>query len=237
MKIMPDSTRPTAYRSARFVITLDGPAASGKTSAAKALATHLGIAFVSSGLLYRAATYLCVQQGVDVSDEAAVLGCVQRHNVVLMPEVGSDNRVHIDGDDISAALHTDHIDAHVSAVAQHPQLRAWVDQRLQALHGYFVVEGRDMGSTVFPNADYKFYLQASAAVRARRRLDERASQGDLHSMTEAIRRRDQRDAKQLLPAADAINLDTSELSPPQVLAQLLSHLRPEHRLLEPNRAP
>ncbi len=139
------------------IITLDGPAASGKSSAARRVAEALGIPYVSSGLFYRAATHLVTEYHQDASSEAAVMALLERHEVKLEPSTG---RVLIDGEDVSAALHTDEVDRLVSTVARHVRVRAWVKERLRALKGAFVVEGRDMGSVVFPEARHKFYLTA-----------------------------------------------------------------------------
>src|SRR5680860_266588 len=193
----------------RPVITLDGPAASGKSSAAKAVAARLGIAYVSSGLLYRAVTRLALASGVDPADEPAVISLLDGHEVHLLPAVDCD-RVSIDGVDVSAELHTDLVDDRVSDVARLPRVRAWVTDRLQELSGPFVIDGRDMGTVVFPDARWKFYLTAPAEVRARRRVGERAT--DINSVAKGLRLRDERDARQSVPAPDAVHLDTGPLS-------------------------
>jgi cytidylate kinase len=193
----------------RPIITLDGPAASGKSSAAKAVAARLGIAYVSSGLLYRAATHMALQEGVPLDDEAALLAMLGRHDVRLVPDAQQD-RITVDGEDVAHLLHTDAIDARVSEVAKLDGVRAWVTDRLRELEGPFVIDGRDMGTAVFPDARWKFYLTASPEVRAKRRVGERSA--DLAAVAEAIRLRDERDAKQSVPAPDAIHLDTSPLT-------------------------
>ncbi len=206
MTAMSDGTRP--------IITLDGPAASGKSSAAKAVAAKLGIAYVSSGLLYRAATLVALREGVPLSDEAALLGMLARHDVRLVPDAQRD-RLTVDGTEVSHLLHTDQIDQHVSEVARLSGVRDWVTDRLRELEGPFVIDGRDMGTAVFPDARWKFYLTASPEVRARRRVGERAS--DLSAVAEGIRLRDERDARQSVPAPDAIHLDTGPLTLPAVV--------------------
>lgn len=201
MTDMAEGTRP--------IITLDGPAASGKSSAAKAVAARLGIAYVSSGLLYRVATLMALNEGVPLSDEDALLAMLSRHDVRLRPDAHRDS-VTVDGVEVAHLLHTDRIDANVSEVARLPGVRAWVTERLRELEGPFVIDGRDMGTAVFPDARWKFYLTASPEVRAKRRVGERAS--DLAAVAEAIRLRDERDARQSAPAPDAIHLDTGPLS-------------------------
>jgi cytidylate kinase len=203
------------------IITIDGPAASGKSSVARIVSERLDIPFVSSGLLYRAATHMVLTEGIEPGDEGAVLACLARFDVDLVAEV-EGNRILIDGHDRTPQLHTDEIDDAVSAVASHPQLRSWVAQRLREIDGPFVVEGRDMGRVVFPYADHKLFLTAPAEERARRRVGERAA--DLDGVAEAIRRRDHLDARQLEPAPDARHLDTGGLTLEQVVAAVLAEL-------------
>ena len=201
------------------VITIDGPAASGKSTVAQRVARRLRVPFVSSGLLYRAATHLVLEDGVDPEDAQAVVALLEGHDVRLEPRV-EGNRMWVDGEDVTPALHTDQVDAYVSAVAAHPAVRQWVMDELRDLAGPFVVEGRDMGTAVFPDARSKFYLTASPEERARRRVGERA--GDLADVATAIRRRDARDAKQLRPADDALHIDTDALTPEQVVDEVLA---------------
>ncbi len=206
-----------------LIVTIDGPAASGKSSVARSVADALGIPFVSSGLLYRAATYLALEQGVDPADEAGVLDLLQRREVALKAIPTLPNRILVDGEDVSAALHTDDVDALVSAVAVHPRVRDWVRERLRDVEGPFVAEGRDMGRAVFPQAAYKFFLSAPTEVRARRRVGQRLA--SLSDIAAALERRDQLDARQLAPAADAILIETGELDVAGVAAQILDRVR------------
>ena len=205
-----------------FVITFDGPAASGKSSVAQRVALALGIPFVRSGLLYRAATYLVAHSGTDALDQAAVLALLGAHTVELLPDV-TGNDVFVDGRSVTSELHTDHVDAVVSTVAGHPQVRGWVSEQLRRVPPPFAIDGRDMGSVVFPAARFKFYLTASPRERARRRVGERAA--DLAAVAEAIARRDRGDARQLAPAADALHIDTDELDLDQVVARVLDAIR------------
>ena len=203
------------------VVTFDGPAASGKSTAARRVAAALGVPFVSSGLLYRVATLLATGAGVDLDDAAAVLAVLDAHAVELRPGLGGD-AVRVDGDDVTAELHSDAVDAAVSRVAAHAAVRAWVDARLREMPRPFVIDGRDMGSVVFPDAAHKFYLTAAPEVRAARRVGERAA--DLAAVADAIRRRDALDARQLAPAPDAQHLDTSTLDLDEVVAWVLGRL-------------
>lgn len=214
----------TCYdRSVKQIITIDGPAASGKSSVARGLADALGLPFVSSGLLYRAATYLSLIHKLDLEDQEAVLDVLANHRIVLKALPIEPNRICCDNEDISAALHTDDVDAAVSTIAALPALRLWVNARLKEVKGSFVIEGRDMGSVVFPEARPKFYLTASAQVRAKRRVGERLA--DLASVEEALQRRDESDQRQLVPAADALLVDTNKLSLQEVIDVLLGHVK------------
>ena len=205
------------------VVTLDGPAASGKSSVARLVAEALGVPYVSSGLLYRAATYLAQTGDVPLTDEAALVGLLNGLRVGLETRVGLPNRVVVGSDVIpDERLHSDAVDAGVSEVARHPEVRAWVDARLRELTGKFVVEGRDMGTAVFPDAAHKFYLDAPAEVRAARRTGERRA--DLQDVAEALRRRDALDAVQLRPAGDAQHIDTGGLDLGGVVAEVLRAL-------------
>lgn len=204
-------------REQRIVVTLDGPAASGKSSVARLLAERLDIPYVSSGLLYRAATLLALEHGLDPADEHALLELLERSSVRLSPERGG-NRVEVDGRDVSAWLHTDAVDAAVSAAARLESVRAWVNERLRELEGSFVIDGRDMGTVVFPEAECKFYLTAPVEVRAGRRLGERS--GDLESISESLKQRDALDAKQSVPASDAVHIDTGPLTLDEVVAKV-----------------
>ncbi len=206
-----------------MIITLDGPAASGKSSAAKEIADGLNIAFVSSGLLYRAATYLTLKNKVSAEHEDEVLALLAKHKVELKAIAKEPNRIFIDDQDISRALHTDDVDANVSAVASLAALRDWVNERLREVEGSFVIEGRDMGKVVFPNAEHKFYLTASARVRAERRVAERDA--DLEAIEAAIKLRDEKDKKQLAPAEDAIYINTDGLSLAEVVVTVLEQIK------------
>jgi len=205
--------------SSAWIVTIDGPAASGKSSVARRVAEALGIPYVSSGLLYRAATYLVLREKVPADDEAAVMALLSRHRLRLEP----DNRVWCNDQEISAALHTDTIDAAVSAVSRHPSVRRWAYDLLRELRGPFVIDGRDMGTVAFPDATHKFYLTASAEARAQRRRPER--NGSLREVIAALERRDALDHKQLSPAPDACQVDTTALTLDEVVAKVLLYLR------------
>lgn len=205
---------------APYILTIDGPAASGKSSVARGVAQALGIPVLSSGLLYRAATYLALAARSDLDDEAALLALLAKHTIVLSAQPES---LRIDGQELGGALHTHEVDRAVSRVARHPGVRRWVNARLRDIPPPFVVEGRDMGRAVFPEAAYKFYLTASPEVRAARRLRERPA--ELDEMIEAIKARDALDRAQLAPADDAVHIDTSALTLEQVIEAIVAQVR------------
>lgn len=214
--------RASGSEEGRLVITLDGPAASGKSSVARRVAELLHIPYVSSGLLYRAATVLVLEGSCDPADETGVMALLSEHRVDLRAPLGRANQLYIDDVNISPALHTDGVDEAVSAVASHPRVRDWVRERLRATSGSFAIDGRDMGTAVFPDAAHKFYLNAPAEVRARRRVGERGT--SLQEVTEALRRRDALDEKQLAPAADAVHIDTADLTVEEVSRRVLDEV-------------
>jgi cytidylate kinase len=205
----------------RGIVTIDGPSASGKSSAARRVAEALGVPYLSSGLLYRAAAFLALRAGVDPGDEAGLLGLLQRFWVRLVP--GKENRVLADGEDLTPSLHTLEVDRVVSEVARLPGVRAWVNERLKEVPPPFVAEGRDMGTAVFPEAPHKFYLTARPEVRAKRRAKERPQAYE--AILQDLLRRDEKDKAQSAPAPDALLLDTSDLTLEEVVAWILERVR------------
>ncbi|GHF95928.1 cytidylate kinase [Deinococcus piscis] len=203
------------------IITIDGVAASGKSTVASGVARALGVPYVSSGLLYRAVTLHGLESGLPGGD-LRVLERLQAQPPRLEPHA-EGNRVHLAGRDLTDDLHATRVDEGVSAYAALPEVRAWVDEQLRALPAPFVAEGRDMGTNVFPQAQAKFYLTASPRVRAERRSAERPE--DLDAIEAALVERDTRDAAQSLPAADALVIDTGELSAQEVIDLIVAQVR------------
>jgi cytidylate kinase len=206
-------------RTAR-VIAIDGPAASGKTSTAAAVAGALGFAHIDSGSLYRALTWVAVRAGV--RDPDVVIALASRLHVGLVPD-GDTQRVHIDGlEDVEAALRTREVNARVSAIAATPPLRTWVNAKLRGVlehSGNAVIDGRDIGTVVVPDAELKIYLTATPLARARRRLLQHGDITDpeqLAAETDRLAERDRLDAARaaapLRRAPDAVELDTTEMS-------------------------
>lgn len=200
-------------------ITIDGPSASGKTSVARLVAKRLGIPYISSGLLYRAVTYLALQKRLS---PGAVQHLLDQHRIELVPRPG-DNLIYLDGKDITKGLHTLEVDGLVSPIAQLPTIRSYINATLQRIPPPFVIDGRDMGSAVFPEARYKFYLTAPPEVRAKRRMAER--EAEYEQVLAEIIRRDQADAAQSVPAYDAIEIDTTDLDLEGVVGKIVDIVR------------
>lgn len=197
----------------RRVIAIDGPAGSGKSTVARAVADRLGLEYLDTGAMYRGVAHAVLARGVDPSDAAAVADVAR---VVELDVTRS--RCLVDGEDASEAIRGPEVTAVVSAVAANPEVRAELvarQRRWVAELGGGVMEGRDIGSVVFPDAELKVYLTASAEVRARRRAAEFPDMG-VDQVADEIRRRDETDssrtASPLVTAEGARVLDTSELT-------------------------
>lgn len=219
----------TEPESFRLIVTIDGPAASGKSSVARLVAGRLSVPYVSSGLVYRAVAVAARSYQVDPNDAAGLSAMLDAHSVALML-ARDGNRVSVDGLDVTEVAETSRVDATVSLVAAHAPVRAWVNKTLRALPGSFVAEGRDMGASVFPSAQVKIFLTAPAGVRARRRVKDRT--GDLPAIQANIEGRDATDALNSVPSPDAILLDTTPLSLDGVVKVVLAHVsRAKERLM------
>lgn len=200
------------------IVTIDGPSASGKTSVAKLVAGRLGVPYLSSGLLYRAVALMCLLENASAEEIEGRLG---KYRLELRPTPES-NHIYLDGRDVTESLHSLEVDSVVSAIAQQPKVREYVNAVLRRIPGPFVIDGRDMGSTVFPQAQHKFYLTASPEVRAQRRVPERDAAYD--TVLSEILRRDEADKEQSAPAKDAVLLDTSHLNLDGVVRAVLGHI-------------
>lgn len=199
-----------------MVITIDGPAGAGKSTVARALADRLGFRYLDTGAMYRALTWLALERGVDLDDEGA-LAALARANATTI----EGSRVSIAGSDVTDAIRTPDIDRVVSSVARHPSVRAILRERQRALAGAgnAVMEGRDIGSVVYPQAEVKVYLVADADERARRRTAERPGLG-ADALATDLRLRDARDAKQTLRARDAEEIDTTDIDVEAVVERI-----------------
>jgi CMP/dCMP kinase len=212
------------------VIAIDGPSGVGKGTVARALAAALGYRHVDTGAMYRAVAWRAQQLGLDLDDEDSVLAVAQEALIEI-----DGSRVVIDGTDVSAAIRTPDIDRATTRVARLPRVRAELVARQRALadQGPLVMEGRDIGTVVFPAAAVKIYLDASADERARRRAHDPAHSAaqtqDLARIAEAMQRRDENDrtrqASPLSVAADATVIDTTGTPASRVLDQVLAIVR------------
>ena len=200
-----------------MVVAIDGPAGSGKSSIAKMLAASLGFMYVNSGNLYRAMTLRSLMLGVDFRDGQTMTVCAEEAVIEYI-----DGRMHLDGADVEDKLHSAEIDALVAQVSAIPSLRKVVNSHVRKLAGKgdVVVEGRDMSTVVFPDAEIKFYLDASIEARAQRRFLQGTSGSDYASIVANIGMRDEIDRSKsvgsLKIAADAEYLDSSDLTMDQV---------------------
>jgi len=212
-----------------MIVTIDGPAGSGKSTAARGLAQRLGFDYIDTGAMYRAVAHSCLASDIDTTDRASV---TERAAELRIGFDGQD--VLLDGINISAAVRSPSISEAASRVAQHPGVRAEMVRQQQAMvrERDMVTEGRDQGTEVFPDAECKFFLEASAEVRAVRRQEELLARGvevPLEETLEQIRQRDHRDRTReispLRPANDAIVIDSSELTADGVLDRFEAHVR------------
>ncbi len=213
-----------------MIVTIDGPAGAGKSSAARALAQLLNFEFLDTGSMYRAVALAALRAGVDPRDEPALSVLVAG----LRLEMPSGGRVLLDGEDATAAIRTREVTAATGAVADSPSVRCRLArmQRTIAEGRNVVCEGRDQGTIVFPDAGCKFFLFADPSERARRRHREMASRGESVSWETILRDqqvRDERDAARDLapmkPAEDALLLDSTGLSPEEVVEAMAARVR------------
>jgi cytidylate kinase len=214
------------------IIALDGPAASGKTTIGRMLAERLGFLFFDSGVMYRAVALAAYQNGVNSSDEAAVSELAEKISIDVQPASSSDGRtstVLLDGDDVSWAIREPVVDASVLQVSAFARVRAAMvaQQRKIGLRGKVVMVGRDVGTVVLPEADLKIFLDASLEERARRRYLELESRGGDQSLEEVqagLAHRDaidsSRDLSPLRPAKDALIIDTTGMTPEEILQKI-----------------
>lgn len=221
----------------RPVVAIDGPAGAGKSTVTRRVAEALGYTRVDTGALYRTVALVALQRGLDWEDQsriAAVARELAAPGAVSLSTSGSDVSVSALGQDITSEIRTREASLGASVVSQIPAVReALLDlQRELGRQGGVVLEGRDIGSVVFPDAEAKFYLTASAEVRATRRRDELAEQGEappLEAIVAEVNERDRRDTQRpvapLVQAEDAVVVDSSEMSIDEVVATIVARVR------------
>lgn len=212
-----------------MIITIDGPAGAGKSSAARLLAGRLGFEFLDTGAMYRAVAVAALRAQIDLSDEAA-LACLLSTLRLELP----GGRVLLNGEDITDRIRSPQIAAASGPIASSPVVRerlsAW--QRQIAAWRNIVCEGRDQGTVVFPGAECKFFLRADPMERARRRLRDLQARGEKTTLAEVLAAQEARDARDagrdlapMIPAADAILLDSTSMTLDQVVARMEQEAR------------
>ncbi len=216
-----------------MIVTIDGPAGSGKSSAAKGLAKRLGFHLLDTGAMYRAVALDCLRRNIDLADREAVAEVTRNAKIVA-----EDGRVLLNGEDVSQAIREPAVSEAASQVASQPAVRSQLvaRQRELGVGSNLVTEGRDQGTVVFPDAECKFYVIAHPEERAARRHQELVDQGQRHSVEEILQQileRDQRDASReiapLKKAEDAIEIDTSTMPPEAVLDLMERTVRERQR--------
>lgn len=213
-----------------YNIAIDGPAGAGKSTIAKIVAKELGFIYVDTGAMYRTLALACFRDGIDTSDEAAVVAKCESVEVTLGYEDGTQ-KVYLNGEDVSAEIRREEIGNLTSSIAVYPGVRKILValQKDLAAKNDVVMDGRDIGTAVLPNANLKIYLTASVETRAKRRYDELVEKGqtcDLKEIEKDIEDRDYRDMNRevspLSQADDAVLVDSSDMTIDEVVAKIIS---------------
>jgi cytidylate kinase len=222
------------------VVAIDGPSGTGKSSVSRGLARALGASYLDTGAMYRIVTLALLREGVDLTDINAV-GSAAADIPISISRDPDMERAYLAGEDVSTEIRGDAVTGAVSAVAAVPAVRTrlvGLQRELAAGEGGVVVEGRDIGTVVLPNADAKFFLTASAETRARRRNDQNVTSGlgdDFSGVLADVERRDRldstREVSPLRAAEDAVVVDTSDMTESEVIEHLLKLVEQRTRAL------
>jgi len=205
-----------------MIVAIDGPAGAGKSTVAQTLAARLGFRYLDTGAMYRALTWLAMREGLDLGDAGALAELAAAQPVAF----DDDGRVWIAGVDVTSSIRETRVDRMVPVVARHHAVREVmrVRQRQLGREGDVVIEGRDIGTVVAPDAEVKVYLVAERAERARRRMSERPGIG-ADALATDLRLRDESDAARMRPAADAREIDTTSLRVEDVVERIEALVR------------
>ena len=208
-------------------VAIDGPSAAGKSTIAKMVAKKENFIYIDTGAMYRCVAYYCLTQKIDLNDEKAVEQAIEHIQIRLTP----DNKVYLNDEDVSNQIRQDQVSLGASCVSKYQAVRSFLvdEQRKMAKAGNVILDGRDIGTVVLPNADLKIYQIASVGTRAKRRYLENLERGldaDLETIKKEIEERDYQDTHReispLKKAEDAIELDTSSLTLEEVVEQVLT---------------
>ena len=210
----------------KLIIAIDGPAGAGKSTIASRLARKLGYVNLESGAMYRALALKAIDQDISFDDETALVKLADGSHIRLEPTLGG-NRTVLDGKDVSSRIRERDVTEAASRVSVHPKVREWMvsHQRAMGAGGGVVMEGRDIGTKVFPDADLKIFLDADPVVREQRRMEQNKIKGDVAAgVAEELRERDRRDrtraASPLVAASDAVVINSTALTEDEVLARV-----------------